>query len=318
MKQTSSQLLKFVNDLVQFSPRQGKNEQKTANYIIKLVKHYKLPITLQKFNTTIPTYPVATLMADNTQVACKGAGLTSGSFENTNHIISSFFNFEDDIYIPANINFNPRCANAISTPMLYQEPSLAVNKNDIPVLLRAKHIKGKLTVKPYTFMSCNILVGNTQNPSSVVLTHYDGLDGGAVDNASGVAVLLDIAISYPDLFKRSLFVFAGNEELSYDMPTYWGNGYRVFQKANPHVLKQTRTIVGIDSVGYAKPIVNTSTERLKNAFPLTNIDAFTDKFIHICCPFEGMMPFYHSNADAIGIVNQRYLGMACELVRSHV
>lgn len=318
MKQTSSQLFKFINDLVQFSPRQGKNEQKAANYIIKLVNHYKLPITLQKFSTTIPTYPVATLMADNTRVACKGTGLKSGSFEHNDHIISSFFNFENDVSIPANINFNPRCANAISTPMLYQEPALAVNKKDLPVLLTAHKIRGKITVKPYTFTSCNILVGNTQNPSSVVLTHYDGLDGGAVDNASGVAVLLDIAISYPELFKKSLFVFAGNEELSYDMPTYWGNGYRVFQKANPHILNQARTIIGIDSVGYAKPIVNTSTERLKNAFPLTNIDAITDKFTHICCPFEGMMPFYHSNADTIEIVNHRYLGMAGELVRSHL
>ncbi len=54
----------------------------------------------------------------------------------------------------------------------------------------------------------------------LVFSHYDSISSGVIDNASGTALSLYLVINYPKLLEKTLFVFAGNEELSYDEPIY--------------------------------------------------------------------------------------------------
>lgn len=75
-------------------------------------------------------------------------------------------------------------------------------------------------VKPKKHNSLNILVGNNINPKNIFFAHYDSVGIGATDNASGVGILMNIIINFPKSLRDNLFVFSGNEELSYDYPTY--------------------------------------------------------------------------------------------------
>ena len=308
----------IIKRLLDFSPRQGKNEIKAYQYLVSLLNTHTVPHTVQEFQTTIPTYHEVSLQADEIDIPCRGCGLESGTITRADQLISSLFDYDDDIYFPSNINFNPRNGTTISTPLLYKHAAIAICARDVDKIINATNIQGKIVVKPYTFTSHNILVGNTTNPSVLAITHYDGLDGGAVDNASGVSVLMDILLHEKHILDNSLFVFAGNEELSYNMPLYWGNGYREFQKKYNNLFMSVKRIVAIDSVGYEKPMVNTDLHRIQNAFPFDNVDQLASKMAHICCSFSGMMSFYHSEADKIDLVKPEFLELAKNLTTQQI
>ena len=303
----------IIKRLLDFSPRQGKNEIKAYQYLVSLLNTHTVPHTIQEFQTTIPTYHKVSLQADEINIPCRGCCLESGTITRADQLISSLFDYEDDIFFPSNINFNPRNGTTISTPLLYKHAAIAICARDVDKVINATNIQGKIVVKPYTFTSHNILVGNTTNPSVLAITHYDGLDGGAVDNASGVSVLMDILLHEKHILNNSLFVFAGNEELSYNLPLYWGNGYRVFQNKYRDIFESVKKIIAIDSVGYEKPMVNTDIHRIKNAFPFNNVEYLASKIAHICCSFYGMMPFYHSKADSVDLIKPKNLEDAREL-----
>ena len=60
----------------------------------------------------------------------------------------------------------------------------------------------------------NLLVGNLINPRSILLTHFDAIGPGALDNASGVAVCLKVLIENSGFIEDNLVVFSGSEETS--------------------------------------------------------------------------------------------------------
>ena len=151
------------------------------------------------------------------------------------------------------------------------------------------------------------MVGNTTNPKNIVFAHYDSINTGAIDNGSGVAVSLYVAINQPELLQETLFVFDPHEELSFTKPTYWGEGFRVFQRKFPELFANAEKLVPIDCVGYGKTMVDKNPNTHYLAFPITDIETFNSKITTLHAGFESLMSVYHSAADLPKLLSEEYL-----------
>lgn len=138
-----------------------------------------------------------------------------------------------------NINFNPFC-KSVSLTSFYFTPSLAISKKDLHFIINVEEIEGKVKIKKEKFISRNLIIGNLENPRFVIFAHYDTIKKGAIDNSSGVAILLSLIKENPKTLSNTLFVFSGSEELSFEKPIYWGKGYRVFEEEFKEVLKNSK------------------------------------------------------------------------------
>ena len=74
-------------------------------------------------------------------------------------------------------------------------------------ICKAKKIDGEIRVSKETRNIEDILVGNIKNPKHIIFAHYDSIEIGAIDNASGVAFSLSILIKNKEILKESLLFF---------------------------------------------------------------------------------------------------------------
>lgn len=300
-----------MRELLKFSPRQLKGETMTARFIKDTLKHYDIKYKEQKFITFIPKTKSVSLFADNKKVQCQACCYVSGIIEGKSFLLSSlipsrFFLGE------ANINFNPECPRTISCSNFYFAPALAVPRGEVQRLLNAKKVRGRVIVKRVKHGAVNILVGNMKNPQVICFAHYDSINMGAVDNASGVAILMDAILSNSNILASTLYVFSANEELSYDKPTYWGHGFRVFEEKFLGVMKKTKKIIVIDSLGNG-PTYTTQDRNLQYlGFPVKNLKSLRKKVFAMTGDFHHLMSVYHSDADDMSGLSDRYLKEATQ------
>jgi Iap family predicted aminopeptidase len=304
--------ISFIKGLLGFSPRQGKNEVKAAKFIISFLDKSGVDYLIQKFDTKVPLIKEAKLMADGKKIECKGCSFVSGKIENKDYLISNLTPSSCFLEYP-NINFNPKC-KVISLDNFYFAPSVTIKTNDLSKVAKAKKVKGEVKVEEFVYESANILVGNVKNPKNILFAHYDSVEKGATDNGSGVAVLMDLILSYPGTMEDNLYIFSGNEELSYDKPTYWGHGFRVFEKEYDFAMAGAVNIMAVDCVGNGKTNVSHDKHLIKLAFPINNLDKWSDKISVVFGDFDRLMSVYHSNNDDISELKGVYLDEAVKLL----
>ena len=305
MKSTFNQI-EFIRELLKFSPRQLEGEIKAANFIKSTLEKNKIEYNEQIFTTYIPQEKEAILLADGKKVPCQSCSYVSGTIEGKDSLLSSLIPSRFFLEKP-NINFNPACPETISCSNFYFAPALAIPRDEVKNILKAKKVKGKVVVKKVKHKAVNILVGNTKNPKTICLAHYDSLFIGAIDNASGVSVIMDAILTKPDTLINTLYVFSANEELSYDKPTYWGHGFRAFEEKFLGVMKKAKKIVVIDSLGNGPTQVTQDENLVYLGFPVKNLDILKSKIFSMSGDFEHLMSVYHSDADDMRGLKQNYL-----------
>ncbi len=301
-------IIQIIQKLCALGERQFDKETEAREIICDILRANDIGFRIQSFSTFIPLAKKVELLAEGKIIPAMNTGFIGGTINDNYSILSSLISSQNNLYDP-NINFNPR-SNGISRSNHYFAPSLAISKNDLPTLLNAKQVQGKTVVVKTKHESANILVGNCKNPRSIVFCHYDSLDTGASDNASGTALCLDLAIRNPKLLETTLIVFAGNEELSYDEPVYWGHGYRVFERRFAPLLKQAEQIIVLDSLGTGETELSTNPKLTKLAFPLLHGDRYSHKIKVLCGEYDSLMPVYHSSLDTPDKLNEKHLNDA--------
>ncbi len=296
---------KIIEDLTLIGERQLEGEKKAQKIIETFLTEQNIKFCVQEYVTQIPKYLDWGLKADEHKIDSLPCGFKSGKITDKNTILSSLISSQKNFY-DANINFNPLC-DFISRSNHYMAPALAINKKDVQRVIDAKEIDGFMNVEKVKHKSANILVGNLNNPEYIIFSHYDSIEKGAVDNASGVAISLNIIAEEQGILEKSLFVIAGNEEISYDETIYWGHGYRVFQKEYSKILEEVKNIFILDSFGYSPLEITSDSAIVRLGFPIKNMEIFIDKIKFFTGSFEGLMPFYHAENDVMDKISDSYL-----------
>ena len=304
--------LNFIKRLVSFSPRQLDGETKAANFIIDLLKNNNIQYCLDYFFTFIPKIEEAVLMADKKIIPCQGCSFIGGEIKDKDYIISSLI-FTGFFIDKPNINFNPKCPG-ISLSTFYPTPAVAISPKSLPLILKAKKVYGKVEVRKVKHKAVNILVGNMNNPKTIIFAHYDSINAGAIDNASGVAVITSIILERRFL-NDNLFVYSANEELSYDFPIYWGYGFRVFEKRYYKLLSKAKKILVVDSVGHSQTKIFRDETLMKLAFPINNLQKLKNKILVFSGEdLDNLFKVYHSNLDLPKGIKLKFLQDAKECV----
>jgi len=303
---------KFIQELTALKNRQAENETKAALLIIKYLQVAKVSFKQQFYFTFIPKFLKSELLIDGRKINALPTSFVSGKINKQTKIISSLISSQPFFY-QSNINFNPK-SSTISKSNHYFAPSFAVAFKDILKIKTANKIKGVVKVKKYKHRSQNIIIGNLKNPQTVIFSHYDSIGPGAVDNASGVALSLDLILNHKNSIKENLFVIAGNEEFSYDQTVYWGHGYRVFEKKYFQLLKKAKRILVLDCLGYDNPILHTNPSLVKLGFPIKNLGKLAKKITMLSGSFDKLMPVYHSELDLPHLIKKSFYQKAIHLV----
>ncbi len=304
-------MIKIIKQLLRFSPREGKNETQAGKFLTALLKKNSVSFRLQKFTFKIPQDLKAALLADGKSIPCQAITFTSGVITNKNNLISCRIDIEHNFPY---LSFNPTGDAISASGRSIKHPALAISRQDLPQIIKAKQVRGEVKVRPVKHQSQNILVGNLVNPQNLIFTHYDSINLGATDNASGVAVTLKLILDSPKLLKQNLFILSGNEELSYDFPTYWGYGYRVFEKKYLSLMKKAKKIYVIDCVGNGKTQFLTDPYWVNEGFPIKNIRHFLSKTAMVCGSIDQLMTVYHSQGDDLSQLKKKYLNQSYGLV----
>jgi len=228
-------------------------------------------------------------------IEAEACGFVSGKIEGKDNIVSCTIQSALPPGLPL-ISFNPRCA-AISAGDHYFSPALAVSHEGIDKILAAKDVRGDVVIEKVEHTSANILIGNSIAPRCIVFSHYDSIKKGAIDDASGVAVMLRTLLENNKLLEETLFVIAGNEELSFRNPIYWGFGYQAFEDAYGAAMRQAEKIVVVDCVGYGTPSILKDDPIVSFAFPLVENPAYGAKTSLLSGSYEALMGIYHSDLD---------------------
>lgn len=307
-KQFYTAFINTVSAICAFGMRQGKTARKASVYIQKRLKKAGIPFQLQVYTVALPAFKQATLMADGVFIPCLPTSFMSGEIANAYALTSSLISSKHFFDIP-HINFNPLC-RGISRPNFSNAPSVAIGRDDILRISKAKKVYGKVIVSAHEENVDQILVGNIKNPEKIVFSHFDSIGPGAVDNASGTALCLELLIEQPHLLDRTLFVFDGNEELSYNRPQYWGKGYRNFQKTFPKVMEQAIEIVVVDCIGYAPTEVICGGPIISLAFPITNSDVYADRITLLTSSYDKLMSVYHAELDVVDTIKKTFVDEA--------
>lgn len=309
-------VIQFIKDFSALNHRQGAQETKAALMLLGILDEYGVKYKTEKFITYIPHFKKATLVADGKNIPAIPTSFVSGEIEGKYNMISSLISSQRFIS-DSNINFNPHC-RVISRSNHYFAPSLAVAPEDLDTICKADHVKGKVEVDKVRHQSMNILVGNKKNPKHVVFAHYDSIGPGAIDDASGIALLLYMVIHHPETLDDVLYIFAGNEELSYDYPLYWGYGYRVFEKKHLSILVRAKSIMAIDCVGHASAIMYTDPGMVRLGLPLKHLDRWMKKTTMLSGGIHELMEVYHSDADTPKRIKKKYMDDAIAMFKKHI
>jgi len=298
-------ILDYVARIVEPEERQGSAVLATQEYICSVLERYKIPYILNSFSAEVPRTRTAFLEADGVMIPCKGCGLMSGEFEKQSPVISSPTPVDVIIEEPL-IAFNPEC-EVISRGEYFFAPALAIARKDAERVKNASSVHGKVEVERKQYEFSHILVGNMENPRAVVFAHYDSLAKGAFDNASGSATVLHAIVNNPSLLSSTLFVFDPCEELSFEKPTYWGYGFRVFEEKYYPLLQGAEMIIPVDGVGNGPVHHDTNSEILHLAFPLKNSKALGPKISTLYADIGALPSIYHSPADTIENLKEEHL-----------
>ena len=302
---TASECITF---LTQLGERQLDQERQARTYLETVLSDHTIAYHVQEYQVEIPSYPDWGLVADGQDITSQPCGLRSGEIPLPDNILSSLISSQKNLY-DANINFNPRCP-VISKSNHYQAPALAIAHQDLEMIIKAERVHAWMKVEPVRHTSANILVGNRVNPQFLLVSHYDSVNQGAVDNASGVALSLDLIINHPEVLAHTCFALCGNEEISFDEPIYWGHGYRVLEEEYPALIRNPRGIIVVDSFGHSPIEVITQKPTLILGFPIKEIDAVLSKTQMISGSYEGLMKFYHSCDDTPELIVQEFYQQA--------
>jgi hypothetical protein len=308
-------IMAFIAQLTAIYHRQLANETKATALITATLDRYHIPYAKQRFVTNIPDFKKAELIADGKSIPCIATSMVSGKISDKSHIVSSLISSQrliDD----ENINFNP-LSDAISRSNHYFAPSVAVAKKHLPAIINAKRVEATVSVRKKQHTSTNILVGNTKNPETVLFCHYDSIGPGAIDNASGTAALLSLIIEKKYLAKN-LFVIAGNEELSYDHPVYWGHGYRVFEQRKADVMRQAKTLLVVDSIGNSAPMFNQDPKIVPLGFPIKHMERWRKKIYLVHGDLENLMTVYHSDNDTIEKIKKKHMTQTISSLKAYL
>lgn len=304
-------ILNIVKEITKYKNRQGVELLEVQKYIQDVLSKNDIPFVLNEFKSIVPKCE-ATLTVDGLSIECRGCSYVGGKINSKSCILSSTtpsrFNLDN-----ANINFNPY-SEAISCSNFYFAPAIAVSKNDVSKIINTESLEGEVKVEKMETNVAHILVGNLQNPKNIIFAHFDSISTGAIDNASGVAVVLNAIIENPEIIKESLFVFDPNEELSYDRPTYWGHGFRVFEDKYSNLFDIAEKIIPIDCVGNGSPKLDSNPEIIYLAFPIRQFDKYKNKMITIYSNIDQLMTVYHSDADTISNLDEGKLKEAKDLL----
>lgn len=293
-----------MEDLCMYMGRQQQNVLTAERYITAELKRNSVPYITSKFIAETPLC-TASLSVDSKSIECKGTSFVGGKIDSKSVVLSSTipsrFNLEN-----SNINFNPY-SDAVSCVNFYFAPAIAISRRDVAKVLLGNKISGSVVVKRLRTPVSHILVGNVKNPENIVFAHYDSILTGALDNASGVAVSLFLVIQQRELLENTLFVFDPCEELSFDKPTYWGYGFRVFEKKFPKLMTGAKKIIPIDCVGNGPVTIDVNPSVLYLAFPIKNFEALKNKMITLYSSLSGLMRVYHSSLDKPSTIKEKYL-----------
>ncbi len=302
-------MLETIRKIENFSPRKGKNEIKIAKFLENEMEKYCNNVEIQEFNNEIPIGD-STLIVDGESIECESTSLVPGEFEDK--CIISSVHISSRIFREPNINFNPYCEE-ISLATFYFAPSVAIKREDVCKVVNSESVYCKISLKKEKFKTRNILVGNLVKPKHIIFAHYDSIKSGAIDNASGTALCLELIKRFPNIIKDNLVIFSGSEELSFDYPIYWGKGYRIFEEEYGKLLNECKSILVIDCVGFAKPCL--MKDYLISAFPIKNLEKFKSKICLLSCEkdkFSRLWSVYHSEKDSVDNLNEDLLESAME------
>lgn len=301
-----------MRELCAFGERLGATALAAADYISSQLTAGGCEATVYDFPTAVPVCESLSLVVDGTEIPALNCSFVGGSIDRSAEVISSLQSSRNHFTIP-NINSNERCSG-LSTPNYYAAPAFAVCRDNLERVRAAHSITGVSVVRRTDTVARQILVGNTRAPRVILFSHFDSLFTGAVDNASGTAVMLHLALERPDLLRDNLFVFDGNEELSYDAPTYWGHGYRIFESRFGALLDSAARLGVIDCVGFEPTLLLNDPETLRVAFPLARAAELAPKTTIFAGSLDGLMPFYHSPLDEIDRLSEDHLRAAAARV----
>lgn len=288
-------LLDLVQEIISFSPRQLENETKTAEFLKKILRENNVSFEIHAYTVDLPDVKKAELFADDQEIPVKPASFVSGKIENNDTMISNLLSSRI-CQDKANINFNPKSED-ISQGNNYFAPSVAINKSDVQKVLDAEEVKGEVIVEKVSHTAENILVGSSDNPEKLVFAHYDSVNTGAIDNASGVAVMMKAILNKPETLKNTLYIFSANEEFSYDKPIYWGRGFRELETSRPDLFDNAKEIFPVDCVGNGDAHFSTDPELITLGFPIANIKKQQEKVFFLTADFNHLMTVYHSDSD---------------------
>jgi hypothetical protein len=304
----------LIERLVSFSPRQFEGEDRAAEFIKSLLKKNKISFKLQGYSLKIPKIKAAKLRADGKEFACAGCSFVGGKIGGKEIIISSLTSSLPFSQVP-NINFNPLCTS-ISRSNHYFAPSLAVAPTDIKKIIDAKSVSGMVEVEAKSKKSVNILVGNCHNPKNICFAHYDSIGPGAADDASGVALLLGEVLCRKETLENTLYVFVGNEELSYDRPVYWGHGYRAFESKFSRLFRRAEKIIIVECLGLSRSLVSRDSKLIPMAFPVKGVNGLKSRIYLLTGEdYSKLMSIYHSDLDDGGMIKKGFLQKAERLLR---
>jgi len=202
-------------------------------------------------------------------------------------------------------------------------PCCSISFEDGERLQRLIRYREKMNVRIATKVikgndySQNIIgeIKGKSNETIIIGAHYDTVIGsvGALDNACGVAVLLEvariisnIAKKYP-LEKNILFIFFGSEELGLQGSEYFVKNLQKFQKIN------TKFMINLDEIGTGRMkgyVLNTSS-KLKSILNHLLINSGSQYLFHYCIPFEidksgDSYAFAKQGIETIGFWRWRY------------
>jgi len=302
----------FIKKLLDFSPREGINETKAGVFLTSLLRKNNVKYYLQKFNVYIPKKIKTKLVInENEEIPVEPICFFSGVIESVDNIISSFLPGEKNF---SYISFNPYCNSISIMNRSIKYPAIAIRRKDLFKVIKAKKTRVTIKIKKEIHQSQNILVGNIYNPKNLIFAHYDSISIGAVDNASGVCIAMRLILENPNIINKSLFIFSGNEELSYDFPIYWGKGYREFEKKYFDLMKQAKKIYVVDCVGNGEPQKLSTHYWIDEAFPIKNKKIAHKKTLIITGDIKKLWTYYHSDLDTINKLKKKYLDATYKLM----
>lgn len=285
----------FIKQLCSIGERQLAGESAALEMIGNVLIKFSVDFQIDKFTTYVPRFISSRLTVDGKRLPSMPTSFVSGKIEGKYDLISSLISSQRFLY-DRNINFNPHC-RSISRGNHYFAPAVAISSHTLSQVNVGKKISVQVKVKKVIHRSANVFIGNTKNPEIIIFSHYDSIGPGAVDNASGVALSLDLAINHPGLLMNCLFVIAGNEELSYDQPIYWGKGYREFEKKHHLIMDRSRRIIVVDCIGHSRPEIIKDIEIVRLGFPVSSLEGLSGKTRMVSGSMDKLMEFYHSDLD---------------------